>query len=70
MYVSGIPQVKAAQIDYCKWLASQAKGKGMGIGMKNALDLIPDLVGSYTFAVNEQCFQYGMKPIFQFPLRS
>lgn len=27
----------------------------MKIGMKNAIDIIPDLASTYDFAVNEQC---------------
>ena len=30
----------------------------MLVGLKNALDQVPALVGSFDFAVNEQCFEY------------
>jgi hypothetical protein len=31
----------------------------MAVGLKNDLDQIPDLVGDFDFAVNEQCAQSG-----------
>ena len=37
----------------------------MGIGMKNALDLIKDLVGKYHFAINEQVSRF--LPFLAFP---
>ncbi len=29
------------------------------MGLKNAIEIIPDVIGSVQFAVNEQCHQYN-----------
>jgi hypothetical protein len=49
----------AQQVTYNKWLASEAHARGLGVGLKNALSLIPNLQNDFDFAVNEQCFAYG-----------
>ncbi len=36
-------------------LAQEARARGLAIGLKNALDLIPELVDEFDFAVNEEC---------------
>jgi hypothetical protein len=46
------------QLDYNRFLAAAARERGLLIGLKNALDLIPDLVDVFDFAVNEQCHEY------------
>ncbi|KAF2814952.1 uncharacterized protein BDZ99DRAFT_377611, partial [Mytilinidion resinicola] len=43
---------------FVKYLAGIAKSKNLAIGLKNALEIIPDVVDSIQFAVNEQCHQY------------
>lgn len=42
-------------IQLLKFLADRAKGKNMGIGLKNAPDIIPDVLDFVQFSVNEQC---------------
>ncbi|KAK4208336.1 glycoside hydrolase superfamily [Rhypophila decipiens] len=42
-------------VDYLKFLADKAKAKNMAIGLKNAPDLIPDVLDIVQFSVNEQC---------------
>lgn len=46
------------QLDYNSWLASEAHKRNLSIGLKNDLDQIKDLVNTFDFAVNEQCFEY------------
>ncbi|KAF2501343.1 hypothetical protein BU16DRAFT_196515 [Lophium mytilinum] len=43
---------------FVKYLATTAKSKNLAIGLKNALAIIPDVVDSIQFAVNEQCHEY------------
>ena len=52
-------QVRQAQIDYLTWMAEYAHSKGMVIGLKNALCIIPDTVSVYDFAVNENCYTFS-----------
>jgi hypothetical protein len=40
-------------------LAKMAHAAGLGIGLKNNIDQVKDLVNYFDFAVNEECFQYG-----------
>ncbi len=46
------------QLDFNRFLADAAHARGLLVGLKNALDLIPDLVDHFDFAVNEQCHEY------------
>jgi len=45
------------QIAYNKMIADLAHTVGLAVGLKNDLDQIPDLIGDFDFAVNEQCFE-------------
>jgi len=55
---SGFPLTAADQLAFNRWMAAEAHTYGLSVGLKNDLDQVPDLVGSYDFAVNEQCNQY------------
>lgn len=55
---SGFPLTAANQLAYNRMLAELAHRRGMSIGLKNDLDQIPQLVGDFQFAIDEQCFQY------------
>lgn len=55
---NGLGLTKADQLDYLRYLAEEAHRRGMAIGLKNALELVPDLVALYDFSVNEECFDF------------
>jgi hypothetical protein len=55
---TGFHLQRADQLRFDRWLARAAHSKGLAVGLKNALPLVPDLMGNFDFAVNEQCFQY------------
>ncbi|MEW1605257.1 endo alpha-1,4 polygalactosaminidase [Streptomyces sp. NPDC093808] len=55
---TGFPLTAADQLRYNRLIARLAHERGMAVGLKNDLDQIPDLVGDFDFAVNEQCAQY------------
>jgi hypothetical protein len=55
---SGLGLTREDQIDYLRFLSDQAHARGLAIGLKNAVELVPDLVESFDFAVNESCFDY------------
>ncbi|MFJ6388859.1 endo alpha-1,4 polygalactosaminidase [Streptomyces sp. NPDC091972] len=63
---TGFELTAADQLRYNRLIAELAHERGMSVGLKNDLDQIPELVGDFDFAVNEQCAQYGecgdMKP--------
>ncbi|KAF2109266.1 glycoside hydrolase superfamily, partial [Lophiotrema nucula] len=50
---------KSAYVDYVKFLAQEASANNLAIGLKNAEDLIPDVVDVMAFAINEQCHEYS-----------
>lgn len=55
------------QLGFNRALASAAHDRGLSIGLKNAAELIPDLVGVFDFSVNEQCHEYDeCKPYLAF----
>ncbi|MFC6062276.1 endo alpha-1,4 polygalactosaminidase [Streptomyces ochraceiscleroticus] len=55
---SGFPLTAADQLEFNRMVARLAHERGMAVGLKNDLDQIPELVGDFDFAVNEQCAQY------------
>ncbi|MCA9387810.1 MAG: endo alpha-1,4 polygalactosaminidase [Candidatus Andersenbacteria bacterium] len=46
------------QLQYNRWLARETHVRGLGVGLKNNLSQVPELVSDFDFAVNEQCFEY------------
>ncbi|MEU6757814.1 endo alpha-1,4 polygalactosaminidase [Streptomyces sp. NPDC046685] len=55
---SGFPLTADDQLRYNRLIAKLAHDRGLAVGLKNDLDQIPQLVGDFDFAVNEQCAQY------------
>ncbi|MGQ0825729.1 MAG: endo alpha-1,4 polygalactosaminidase, partial [Actinomycetota bacterium] len=55
---SGFDLTSDDQLDFNRFLASEAHDRGLLIALKNALDEVPALVDAFDFAVNEQCFEY------------
>ncbi|MCY0943905.1 endo alpha-1,4 polygalactosaminidase [Streptomyces antarcticus] len=55
---SGFPLTAGHQLAYNRLIAKLAHDRGLAVGLKNDLDQIPQLVGEFDFAVNEQCAQY------------
>lgn len=55
---TGFPLTAAHQLRYNRLIARLAHERGLAVGLKNDLDQIPQLVGDFDFAVNEQCAQY------------
>ena len=55
---SGFPLTPADQLAFNRMVAGLAHARGLGVGLKNDLDQVPQLVGDFDFAVNEQCAEY------------
>jgi hypothetical protein len=55
---TGFKLTAADQLTFDLWLADAAHARDLGVGLKNDLDQIPDLVSSFDFAIDEQCAQY------------
>lgn len=56
---SGFSLTEATQIDYNRFLAKEAHARGLSVGLKNAVDLVPDLVNDFDWALNEECLAYS-----------
>lgn len=55
---TGFGLTAAHQVDYNRFLASHAHSRGLSIGLKNAMAIVPQLVGDFDWALNEECFTY------------
>jgi hypothetical protein len=56
---SGFALTAATQLDFNRFLATQAHALGLQVGLKNDVAQIADLVTSFDFAVNEQCHEFA-----------
>lgn len=56
---SGFPLTAADQLAFNRMVAGLAHARGLAVGLKNDLDQVPQLVGAFDFAVNEQCAEFG-----------
>ena len=56
---NGLGLTAAMQLDYNRFLATEAHRRGLAIGLKNDLDQVVALQPAFDFAVNEQCHEYG-----------
>jgi len=55
---SGFPLTAATQLDYNRFLATEAHARDLSVGLKNDIDQATELAGDFDWALNEQCFQY------------
>lgn len=55
---TGFPLTFKDQLEFNQFLAKEAHGRGLAVGLKNDLDQIPQLVDLFDFAVNEQCHEF------------
>jgi hypothetical protein len=56
---SGFPLTRADQIRFNQWIAAEARALGLGIGLKNVPDQLPELAASFDWALLEDCFDQG-----------
>ena len=55
---TGVSISKDEQIDYNLWFAKLVQAKGMSVGLKDALELVPLCLEDFDFAVNFSCFEF------------
>jgi hypothetical protein len=55
---TGFPLTSADQLRFNLWIAGQAHSRGMAVALKNDGRQVVQLVGTFDFAIVEQCFQY------------
>lgn len=56
---SGFSITQKQQAKYNIRLATLAHERGLSIGLKNSLELVPKLEPYFDFAINEQCYEYN-----------
>ncbi|GAA2252776.1 endo alpha-1,4 polygalactosaminidase [Streptomyces ruber] len=56
---TGFPLTAEDQLAYNRMIADIAHERGLAVGLKNDLAQIPELVGDFEFAVNEECAEFG-----------
>jgi hypothetical protein len=56
---TGFPLTAADQLTYNRNLAASAHARGLSVGLKNDLGQVTDLVASFDWALNEQCFEFS-----------
>ena len=56
---TGFPLNYQDQLAFNNFIANEAHKRGLAVALKNDLDQIPDLLSSFDFALDEQCFQYS-----------
>jgi hypothetical protein len=56
---NGLGLTTQDQLDYDNFLAHEAHARGLSIGLKNSLALIPNLVATFDWALDEQCLEFG-----------
>lgn len=56
---TGFPLSYSDQITFNKWLADRAHERGMSIGLKNDPEQVADLLGSFDWALTEDCVDGG-----------
>jgi hypothetical protein len=55
----GLGLVEADSISFVKFLANEAHSRNMAIGLKNAAEIIDEVIGDVEFSVNEECAVVG-----------
>ncbi|KAL3477508.1 glycoside hydrolase superfamily [Aspergillus californicus] len=55
---NGLRLTEDDSADYMRFLAEEARKRGLSIGLKNAGAIIPRVIGAMQWSVNEQCAQY------------
>jgi len=55
---SGFDLTYEDQIDYNTFIAGEAHLRGLSVGLKNDLEQLGDLIASFDWALNEECFTY------------
>jgi hypothetical protein len=56
---SGFPLAREDVVAFMRWLSGEARGRGLGLGLKNGADLWPDLQGQVDWVLIEDCAAQG-----------
>ena len=59
---TGFPLTKADQLAYNRALAREVRKLGMSVALKNDVEQVPQLIGSFDFSIDEECATYDECP--------
>lgn len=55
---NGLGLTSHDQIDFNRWLAQAAHQRQLSVGLKNAIEILPELHEAFDFAINESCYRF------------
>jgi hypothetical protein len=55
---TGFPITAAHQLAFNRFVARLAHDRGLSVALKNDVEQVPELVGDFDFAINEECAAY------------
>jgi hypothetical protein len=55
---TGFPLTAQEQLTYNRWIAETVHALGLSVALKNDVDQVGDLLSSFDFAIDEQCFEF------------
>jgi hypothetical protein len=55
---TGFPLAAADQLRYNRFLAREAHARGLAVALTTDVGQVPQLVGDFDFAIDEQCFEF------------
>jgi hypothetical protein len=56
---NGLGITESQSIEYLAFLAGEAHARGMSMGLKNGIEMVPQLLDVMDFEVNESCMQFN-----------
>lgn len=56
---TGFPITAAHQLAFNRFIARLAHDRGLSVALKNDVEQVPELVGDFDFAINEECAAFG-----------
>jgi hypothetical protein len=56
---TGFPLTAQDQLTYNEWIAETVHALGLSVALKNDVDQVGDLVSSFDFVIDEQCFEFS-----------
>ena len=55
---TGFPLTAQDQLTYNQWIAQSVHGLGLSVALKNDVGQVGELLSSFDFAIDEQCFEF------------
>jgi hypothetical protein len=55
---TGFDLDRADQLDFLRFLSTEAHARGLSVGLKNSVGLVAELHPDFDWALNEECFAY------------